>query len=173
MTVITIETVEKAQHAAQEAAVKAESAVRALAAAEAAAAAQRQERFAVWANEVIAAFDADLATAEAALTKARRHFEHTAVDKPGEAVSAYLLWARATAEHRLIYMKLQGALGRLGQQHFRGSAPPSPPSRGLPPYSEALTMAVGAEASAIMEEPQTRLSEQLTRIAEGGDGDAA
>jgi len=169
MTTVTVETVQRAQDIAQQAARKAEEATRALQAAQDVAEAERQKRFTIWAEGIISRFDGDLATAEAALTKARRHFERTAVHEPSETVASYLAWARAWGQYRGVITGLHQALGRLKRESFRGGAIPSSPTRGLPPYAESVTAAIAAEASMVMNEPDERLHERLAAIGEGTD----
>jgi hypothetical protein len=165
----TTRDVAKAQ---REASVAAENATRlqaeldrALAAAEG----RRQERLNRWADAVIAGFDADQTAAETALHDARLRFQQVAVHEPAETVPAYLAWALAWGEHRHVYMKLTQALGQLERQTFRGAGMPAIPTRGIPGFGDAVTAAIAAEASRVMEAPQERLNAYLTAIMEDRD----
>lgn len=162
-----------AQKAAERAAKAQEQAAEAQAAADRARAevqAATDARMRAHAERTLETFDADATAAQQAITGARQTFERVAVASPSlpEIRDAYLAWHAATHASYLLYRRLANALARLERQHWKGNAIPTASQRQQPPpFSEALSDAIGREVETRNHDAEDAYHDELRRLQAG------
>ena len=155
---------------AQQAQAEAEAAARRAAELEARAAAARQQlaaereaRHTAWAQQIIDAYDADLAGADQALQEAVARFQESAED-PAAAAKAYLAWAEAATRHYTVQVRAATVAPIVGLEMTEPESVPPPP------FSQALDAAldrrVAARSAQIRDETAAEIDAHLD---EGAD----
>jgi hypothetical protein len=136
----------EAEEAQAEAEVAMQRAAMARAEAEAAQRRAREEQEAsrrAWAQGVVDAYDADLATAETAIRDASDRFAGAAVRDISAAVAAYLEWAEASLRHYTLQVRVATVAPLLDLEATPGERL-SPP-----PFSQALDAAIELHIAAL------------------------
>lgn len=147
MLAAALSDADKAERLAQEATQKAAEARLVAQAAAARAQEQRETRRRAYSERVLASYDAEIADADKITAEARRDFERIAVENPLAAITAYLAWVRASHRAYGIEARFRQAASTLNVTLWRGSAISSASAPVVPPFIEALGMAVGKAAS--------------------------
>ena len=153
---------------AEEAQAEAEAAMRRAAAARAEAeSAQRrarEEREAsrrAWAQNVVDAYDTDLAAAETAIRDASDRFAEAAVRDIAAAVAAYMEWAEASLRHYTFQVRVATVAPLVGLEATPGERL-SPP-----PFSQALDAAIDLHIAALSGRIRDEAAEEIsTRLGD-------
>jgi hypothetical protein len=141
---------EREMREAEEAQAEAEAALKRAAMARAEAeAAQRRARVEqeasrrAWAQDVVDAYDSDLATAETAIRDASDRFADAAVRDISAAVTAYMEWAEASLRHYTLQVRVATVAPLLDLEATAGER------LNPPPFSQALDAAIELHVAAL------------------------
>ena len=149
---------EKAQAEAEAAARRAAELEQRAAAARRQMAAERIARQTAWAQQVIDAYDADLAAADQVLQQAVERFE-AAADDPAAAAKAYFAWAEAATRHYIVQVRAATVAPTIGLELTEPESVPPPP------FSQALDAAldrrVAARSAQIRDEAAAEIAAHL------------
>ena len=89
-----------------------------------------------WAQQVVDAYDADLAAAEQSIQEASDRFATVAVEDPAAAIEAYLAWAEAAIRHYTLQVRVAAVAPVLNLEASE------PVHLAPPPFSQALDEAI-------------------------------
>ncbi len=133
-------------------------------------AAEQEGRQRAWAQQVIDAYEADLAEADRALHEAASRFEANA-DDLAAAIQAYLAWAEAATRHYVLQVRAATVAPVVGL------ALTEPESVPPPPFSQALDAAldhrVATRSAQLRDEAEAEIAVHLDDATDGAPGGQA